>query len=272
MPDTSIATTTFEPDITRRNELAAYLKSKRIGIAPARVGLKAGPRRRARGLLREEVAQLAGISSTWYVWLEQGRDIRPSSDVLAQIADALLLNGVERTHLLTLAQPDVGTGTNFSADVPDILKTWITGLNHQPAYVINGIWDIIAWNGAAREMFGDFSRVPAPKRNVLHMIFCWHPWRTLFANWQRLAEFAAAQFRADTARHTGHPQLLALLDELCANSPEFSALWNARAVAAPRLTEKIIQHPKLGTRTLTYAALRPLGVSADVSVVVYSPE
>ncbi|HEV7608995.1 MAG TPA: helix-turn-helix transcriptional regulator [Steroidobacteraceae bacterium] len=271
MLDTSTGTTTFAADEARRNELAAFLKSRRSGLAPACVGLKTGPRRRARGLLREEVAQLAGISPTWYVWLEQGRDIRPSPGVVEQLADALLLTGAERTHLFTLARPATGATPNFSIEAPDTLKAWIAGLNRQPAYVLNGIWDIIAWNDAACEMFGDFSRVPAKKRNVLSMIFRWQPWRTLFANRDGLAEFVAAQFRADTAAYTGHPRRDALLAELCASSPEFAALWNAGAVNAPRLTEKVIRHPTLGTQTLTYASLRPQGVAADVSVIVYTP-
>jgi transcriptional regulator with XRE-family HTH domain len=271
MLDTSTGTTTFPADAARRSELAAFLKAKRNDLLPARVGLKAGARRRARGLLREEVAQLAGISPTWYVWLEQGRDIRPSSGVLKQLADALLLTAAERSHLLTLSRPADTGSSDFSTDAPDTLKTWIAGLNRQPAYVLNGIWDIVAWNAAAREMFGDFSRVPTSQRNVLHMIFRWQPWRKLFGNWDCLAAFAAAQFRADTAAHSGHLRRAALIEDLCANSQEFAALWTAGAVVAPRLTEKVIQHPTLGERTLTYAALRPQGVSADISVVVYSP-
>jgi transcriptional regulator with XRE-family HTH domain len=271
MLDTSTATTTFAADIARRGELAAFLKSRRSSLAPERVGLKIGPRRRARGLLREEVAQLAGISPTWYVWLEQGRDIRPSSGVVAQLADALLLSGAERAHLFTLAQRATDARTNFSTEAPDTLKAWISGLRDQPAYVLNGVWDIIGWNEAACEMFGDFSQVPVAKRNVLQMIFCWQPWRRLFVNWDCLAGFAAAQFRAETAAYSGHPLRDALVEDVCASSAEFAGLWSAGAVTAPRLTEKPIRHPTLGTRTLTYAALRPLGVPADVSVVVYSP-
>ena len=271
MFDTSTATTTVRGDEARRAALAAFLKSKRGGLAPARVGLKSGPRRRARGLLREEVAQLAGISPTWYVWLEQGRDIRPSSSVIEQLADALLLTVAERDHLFTLARPSTRATPAPSLDAPDTLKAWIAGLNRQPAYVLNGIWDIVAWNDAACEIFGEFSQVPAAQRNVLWMIFCWRPWRTLFANWDCLAKFAAAQFRADTAAYAGHAQRDALLADLCANSSEFAALWNAGAVAAPRLTEKVIHHPTLGIRSLTYASLRPQGVAPDVSVVVYSP-
>ena len=271
MLDTSIGTTTFTADEARRGELAAFLREKRHGLAPARVGLKAGPRRRARGLLREEVAQLAGISPTWYVWLEQGRDIRPSDAVIANLSQALQLSTAERAHLFTLAQPGGGAPADFSTEATDTLKSWIAGLHDHPAYVLNGLWDVIAWNEAASEMFGDFSVVPTTQRNVLHMIFCWLPWRTLFADRDRLAEFVAAQFRADTAAHIGNPRRVALLEELCASSAEFRSLWNAGAIAAPRLTEKTLLHPTLGVRTLTYAALRPQGVSGDISVVVYSP-
>jgi transcriptional regulator with XRE-family HTH domain len=272
MADTSTGTNTFPHAAARRAELSAFLRTKRAGVMPAHVGLRAGARRRTAGLRREEVAQLAGISPTWYVWLEQGRNIRASTDVLAQLADALLLSAAERAHLYALARPAESVLPDFSVQTPEVLKHWIAGLDRQPAYVLNGRWDILDWNTAASTIFGDFVAVPANRRNVLQMIFSWQPWRELFADWQSLAEFAAAQFRADTARYAGHPQIAALIDEVRASSPEFSRVWNAGAIAAPRLTVKRIHHPTLGLRSLTFAALRPQGAADDISVVVYSPE
>jgi len=272
MADTSTATNTFPHAAARRAELSEFLRTKRAGVTPARVGLRAGARRRTAGLRREEVAQLAGISPTWYVWLEQGRDIRASADVLAQLADALLLSAAERAHLYALAKPADLALPNFSVQLPAVLKQWITGLDRQPAYVLNGRWDILDWNLAASTIFGDFAAVPPNRRNVLQMIFDWQPWRELFADWSCLAEFAAAQFRADTARYAGHPQIAALIEEVRASSPEFARVWNEGAIAAPRLTVKRIHHPTLGLLSLTFAALRPQGAADDISVVVYSPE
>jgi len=126
--DAGIASTTFaaDPDIQRRQELARFLKAKRAAISPGSVGLRPTRRRRAPGLLREEVAQRAGISPTWYAWLEQSREIKPSADVLELLADALLLNESERDHLKTLATPNptVRWRRRFSSAAPERQGSW----------------------------------------------------------------------------------------------------------------------------------------------------
>jgi transcriptional regulator with XRE-family HTH domain len=272
--DAGIASTTSaaDPDAQRRDELALFLKAKRAAIAPRSVGLRPTRRRRAVGLLREEVAQRAGISHTWYAWLEQGREIRPSADVLEHLADALMLNESERDHLKTLATPDPAARwrCRFSAEVPQTLASWLDGLD-QPAYVLNGRWDVLAWNKPAREMLGDFASVARADRNILRMIFLWPEWRRLFVEWSCLAASAVAQFRAETARYAGAAELEALTRGLARDSADFAKLWNAREVDRPRPRTKRMLHPKLGAVDLTYAPLQPKGVAGDLSVVVYSP-
>ena len=172
--DTGSATTTLsgDADAQRRRELALFLKAKRAAVAPQKVGLRPGRRRRAIGLLREEVAQRAGISPTWYTWLEQGREINPSTEVLEQLADALLLTRSERAHVITLARP-VATARSemrFSHEVSAVLRSWIDGLD-QAAYVLNGRWDVLAWNEAAVQLLGDFATLPTGDRTILRMIF-----------------------------------------------------------------------------------------------------
>ncbi|HEY7641562.1 MAG TPA: helix-turn-helix transcriptional regulator [Steroidobacteraceae bacterium] len=240
-------------------------------MSPQSVGLRPGPRRRASGLLREEVAQRAGISPTWYTWLEQGREINPSAAVLEQLADALLLTRSERAHVMTLARPAASThqSMRFSSEVPDMLLSWINGLD-QAAYVLNGRWDVLTWNEAAARLLGDFSQLAPLDRNILRMTFLWAHWRTLFADWEGLAASVVAQFRAETARHSGAPELVALTEALARDSLEFARLWHARAVDVPQLKVKRLQHPTLGAVELTYAPLRPRGVTHDLSVVVYS--
>lgn len=271
--DTGSATTTF-PDSAntqRRHELGLFLKAKRAAVVPQSVGLRTGRRRRASGLLREEVAQRAGISPTWYTWLEQGREINPSTEVLEQLADALLLTRSERLHLKTLARPGVisHASLRFSRDVPEVLLSWMNGLN-QAAYVLNGRWDVLAWNEPAAQLLGDFAALTTADRNILRMIFLWEQWRTLFVDWDCLAVSVVAQFRAETARHAGAPELLGLTDALARESAEFARLWHARAVDTPQLKVKRLRHPGLGRVDLTYAPLRPRGVADDLSVVVYS--
>jgi transcriptional regulator with XRE-family HTH domain len=274
--DTGTATTTFldgDADAQRRLELAAFLKVKRAAVEPRKVGFRPGRRRRANGLLREEVAQRAGISPTWYTWLEQGREINPSTEVLEQLADALLLTKSERAHVMTLARPGAAARASlrFSSEVSGELLAWINGLD-QTAYVLNGRWDVLAWNGATVRLLGDFGALPAADRNILRMIFLWRHWRSLFVDWACMAESVVAQFRAETARHSGAPELLALTATLARESAEFAELWRARAVDVPRLKVKRLQHPGLGAVELTYAPLRPRGVADDLSVVIYSSQ
>lgn len=272
--DTGSGTTTLrdcDAEPLRRRELALFLKAKRAAVVPQSVGLRPGRRRRVNGLLREEVAQRAGISPTWYTWLEQGREINPSPEVLEHLADALLLNAGEREHLLTLARPDATprASLQFSHAVPYMLLSWINGLD-QAAYILNGRWDVLAWNRPAARLLGDFAVLATADRNILRMIFVWEHWRKLFADWECLAESVVAQFRAETARHTGAPELQALTDALVQESAEFARLWVVRAVDVPQLKVKRLRHAELGLVELTYAPLQPRGVADDLSVVVYS--
>jgi transcriptional regulator with XRE-family HTH domain len=258
-------------DVQRRRELALFLKAKRAAVLPQSVGLRPGRRRRANGLLREEVAQRAGISPTWYTWLEQGREINPSTEVLGQLADALLLTSSEGRHLVTLARPTAPSRTSprFSREAPGVLLSWMKGLD-QPAYVLNGRWDVLAWNEPAARLLGDFASLPTADRSILRMIFLWEHWRNLFVDWECLAVSAVAQFRAETARHCGAPELLAFTETLASESTHFARLWHARAVDVPQFKVKRLRHAGLGPVELTYAPLRPRGVAGDLAVVVYS--
>jgi transcriptional regulator with XRE-family HTH domain len=271
--DAGSATTTFsrDPDAQRRHELALFLKSKRAAVSPQSVGLHPGRRRRANGLLREEVAQRAGISPTWYTWLEQGREINPSAEVLDQLADALLLDASERVHLVTLAKPVAAARASlqFSREVSPVLVSWIDGLD-QPAYALNGCWDVLAWNESTRRVLGDFGSLASADRNILRMTFLWQHWRALFVEWECLAASVVAQWRAETARHTGAPEVLAITNALARDSAEFARLWHERRLDAPHLKIKRLRHAELGILDLTYAPLRPRGVADDVSVVVYA--
>ena len=157
----------------------------------------------------------------------------------------------------------------FSHEVSDVLRSWIYGLD-QAAYVLNGRWDVLAWNEAAVRLLGNFAELPMADRNILRLIFLWPHWRSLFVDWECLAESVVAQFRAETARHSGAPELLELTHTLASDSSEFASLWHARTVDVPELKVKRLQHPELGPVELTYAPLRPRGVADDLSVVVYS--
>src|SRR5919201_3772884 len=152
----------------RREELADFLRRKRAGIKPEDVGLPNGGRRRTPGLRREEVALLAGVGTTWYTWLEQGRDVRASLDVLEALARALRLTPAERTHLILLGRGEEAPPCRPPSErVSPTLRRLIENLGPNPAFVLGRRWDYLAWNKAACAVFGDLGKVPRSQRNHL---------------------------------------------------------------------------------------------------------
>lgn len=263
-----------------RGELAAFLKSMRARIRPEEVGLAPGTRRRVTGLRREEVARLASISNTWYVWLEQGRDVTPSESALERLARALRLSHVEQAHLLRLARPANGqTETDrFTARAPSpALRAFVVGLHPNPAYVLDPLWNIAAWNEAAGRLLGDFPAAngenhdPA-SRNLLGRMFLDENWRRLFQGWNTLATSAVAQFRAATSELRNYPEHRQIVDTLRKRSPKFSALWEKIELAEPRNWRKTICHPVAGRITFNYATLACSGDDRGFWISIYTPD
>src|SRR5450756_771309 len=193
----------------RQREFGDFLRSRRERLTPSAAGLPSGFRRRTPGLRREEVALLAGVGTTWYTWLEQGRDVRPSAEVLTAIADALRLDPAERRHLFILAdRPQSEPRADGAEHVPEPLVHMLESMHDQPAYVIGRRWDVLAWNDAAVRVFGDFGKLEGDARNLMHMMFANPAHRRLLADWDDLAPLSLAMFRADSARYAGDPCLL----------------------------------------------------------------
>ena len=273
---TGIKTTTMPPAnaaVTgRRHDLAQFLKSRRERLSPAALGLATGRRRRAKGLLREEVAQAAGIGTTWYTWLEQARDVTPSPRVVDGLARALQLDAAERAHLFRLARPDLEPvrSINLVRELPAPLQRALAALAPHPAYAVNAMWDVIGWNMPAARLFGDFARHPAERRNILWLLFCDPAWAKLFAGIDAIRESAVAQFRASTARLAADPGLLQFVAALGHASPDFQAIWRRRDVREPAALHKDLAHPKLGRLALDYATYRPDGIE-DLRFTIYTP-
>src|SRR4051795_8725541 len=182
------------------NSLGTYLRDRRARLDPVAFGLPLA-RRRTPGLRREEVAQRANVSATWYTWLEQGRGGAPSADVLDRIARALMLTEVEREHLFLLAvgrPPEVHY--QAAEGVTPRLQRVLNALQLSPAYVKTSTWDIIAWNLAASAVLADYGALAAEQRNGLRLVFCNPRVRAAMPNWESDARFVVAAFRADTAR------------------------------------------------------------------------
>lgn len=256
---------------SRRREFAAFLRSRRARLTPADVGLTDGFRRRTPGLRREEVALLAGVGTTWYTWLEQGRDVRPSTAVLSALAQALKLDPTERRHLYLLGDqspPDVPA--QGAERVPAPLLRMLDSMSGQPAYVIGRRWDVLAWNPAAVAVFGDYDRLDGDQRNSMHMVFADPAHRRLLVDWEPLARMVLAMFRADSVRYAGDPDFGRLINTLASVSPEFRDWWPKHEVLTPLSGVKRIDHPAAGRMLFEYTSLAVSG-AADLKLIVYTP-
>jgi transcriptional regulator with XRE-family HTH domain len=256
--------------VTNENLLGSYLKDRRTKLDPAALGLS-GARRRTPGLRREEVAQRAYISPTWYTWLEQGRGGAPSSDVLDRIARALMLTDVEREHLflLGLGRPPEVRYRAVDGITPRLQRV-LDSLEPSPALIRTATWDVVAWNRAATVMLADYGSLPPKQRNVLRFIFLDPRVRAAQYDWESVARLVVGAFRVDAARAGAASEVEPLVDELCRLSPEFKAMWRDNDVRSPGEGVKHMRHPLLGPLALEYSVFAVDGRS-DLSMVVYNP-
>ena len=239
-------------------------------LDPAAFGLPV-KRRRTPGLRREEVAQRAYISPTWYTWLEQGRGGAPSSDVLDRIAGALMLTDVEREHLFLLGLGRPPEVRYQKSEVTPRLQRVLDALDPCPAIIRTAIWDVVAWNRAATAMLMDYGALPPDKRNILRFIFLDKRARGTQSDWESVARFVLGSFRADAARAGASAEVEPLVEELCRLSPEFAAMWRDNNVAgAHGDAVKHIRHPVLGPLAFEYSAFTVDG-RIDLTMVVYNP-
>lgn len=255
---------------THDNLLGTYLRDRRTKLDPATFGFPLA-RRRTPGLRREEVAQRANVSPTWYTWLEQGRGGAPSPDVLERIAHALMLTDVEREHLFLLAlgrPPEVRY--QVTEGVTPRLQRVLDAMAFTPALVKTVTWDIVAWNSAAAAVLTNYAQLEPQQRNVLRMLFLNPRVRAAQVEWESVARFVVAVFRAETARAGASKAVEALVDELCSLSPEFESLWRANDVQTYGGGTKHLHHAELGLVSLEYSAFAVDG-RPDLSMVVYNP-
>jgi transcriptional regulator with XRE-family HTH domain len=255
----------------RRDELADFLRSRRAALQPEEVGLPGGGRRRTPGLRREEVAQLAGMGATWYTWLEQGRDVRASLDVLEALSRALRLNQAERTHLILLGRGEQAPPCKQPAEgVSPTLRKLIKNLGPNPAYILGRRWDYLAWNDAATALLGDFAAIPRAARNHAWQTFTDPVRREMFTDWERSSRVLVAKFRADSARHIGDPEFEALIAALRSASLEFSRAWERHEVSHSGEGRKELRHPVAGMMSFSHAVFHP-AEKLEQRLILYSP-
>jgi transcriptional regulator with XRE-family HTH domain len=239
-----------------RRELAEFLRARREATRPDQVGLPAGRGRRTPGLRREEVALLAGVSVTWYTWLEQGRRINASDDVLLAIGRALRLDDAGQAHLLALTDP--GTAViEAPTEAPSALVRLIDALMPAPAYVLGPHWEFVAWNNAQERLYPRLTELDGVRRNLLWVLFADESTRDLIADWDIHARQALAEFRSATSAVRHDPAMVELVALLSIESEPFAAWWPEHDVSGFETRLRRFHHPAAGELTFEYQQLSP---------------
>lgn len=247
---------------TRRKELGEFLQVLRQRNPPEEFGFAPGSRRRTQGLRREEVAQLAGISPTWYTWIEQGREVNVSADALDRLAVVLKLSRSERDYLFDMAGRRDPKATHTEEDsVPEALVSMLADI-HIPAYIMGRYWDVLAWNNAAADLFVgwlDRKQVKgAPLPNLLRFVFQQPQAKVFVDNWEVRARRLAAEFRADCRSRLDEPGVQQLVKELEQSSPEFARFWKQHDVLERQGGQRTFNHPKHGLIRFQQVTLKPV--------------
>nr|WP_239062255.1 helix-turn-helix transcriptional regulator [Streptomyces sp. SID13031] len=254
----------------RRRELSAFLRSRRERIQPEEVGFAPGGRRRTPGLRREEVAQLAGVGVTWYTWLEQGRDINVSAQVLEAISRTLRLDRLERNHLYTLAGIALGPGKSDCSALPGSVQKMLGQLSPYPALVLNSRYDVLAFNDSYCKVILDLDAVPLEERNLLWLTFVSDEWQCSFVDGEAVEQHLVAGYRAASAEHLSEPSWQDLTERLLASSPLFAELWQRYDVAAPSSKIKVLGNERVGILRMESVSLWVSQV-ARMRMITYTP-
>ncbi|WP_199238386.1 helix-turn-helix transcriptional regulator [Kribbella steppae] len=240
----------------RRAELGEFLKARRARVSPEEVGLPSGGRRRTPGLRREELAQLAGVGVTWYTWLEQGRPINASGQVLDAVATTLRLSSIEREHLYRLAEATPARLPRANVCANELVFTEIlTALDPLPAVITNTRFDIVQPNQAFSDLFHDWHTLPCVHKNLLWCLITEPRARQQLLNYDEEVPYLVARLRSAYGEHLGDPDWETDLERLCKLSPEFTQLWSRHEVAACTPRPRHIRHPIAGELHFTVTEL-----------------
>ncbi|MGY0061818.1 helix-turn-helix transcriptional regulator [Streptomyces sp. LZ34] len=255
----------------RRPELAAFLRTRRARVTPADVGMAPGLRRRTPGLRREEVAQLSGVGVTWYTWLEQGRPINASAQVLDAVARTLRLDQAEREHLYHLAEvPYAPDPADEAQTVSPEVQGIIDAMDPLPAVVYNARYDMLALNAAYTTLFPSLAIAPRPERNALWQLFSHPNCCSMFINRANELPLMVATLRGGYGRHVGEPAWEDFINRLLGLSEEFARMWRSGDVAPPGSRIKLVRHASVGELRLLSTSLVVQG-APESRVVVYTP-
>lgn len=254
----------------QRVQISEFLKGCRARLSPAQVGLPEPDRRRTPGLRREDVAVLVGVSLTWYTWLEQGREISVSADLLERISATLQLDPDEREYLFTLVQRRgapllPGESEECSPSVRRMLEAISL-----PALVMTRRWDVVAWNELVARIFRDYAKLPPDQRNLLKILLTSPQYRQDPAEYEGIARRVLAKFRVDYSQAAGDPAFEALIDELNTECEAFRRLWPSAEIRTRTEGVHAISHVQLGGITFEHSSYVPEG-SRNLRVILFVP-
>jgi len=258
---------------TRARTMGAFLKSRRERLSPKDVNLGfPNGQRRTPGLRREEVAVLAGVSVTYYTWLEQGRDLSPSRDVIESIATALQLSPDEKSHLFRLWNP---FASNTPLEAPAVVDPQMQKIIDQlayPSHITNERSEVLAWNNAAQEMFADFASIPVQERYFIRLLFEDTEMRHRIVNIEEFASYSVAVFRTYYDKHRDDPWFEATVDHLIQNNAEFERIWRHYDIQLKKVNRIIIKPPGVH-QPVPYDihSLVNLSDRSDIHICIYTP-
>ena len=258
---------------TRLQALSEFLKAKRSKLIPQMVGLPAGSRRRTPGLRREEVAQLAGVSTTWYTWLEQGRDIKVSASVLDAVSEALQLNKDEKKYLYALALEegaDPAISNIEESIISPSLKRILQELQFCPTIITDRRLFIVGWNLAAAKVFLDFEQISKGDRNLIELLFSRKEFRSLAVNWEHFVKGFIAIFRSYYGQYVADKWYIRFIEDMEQTYSEFRLLWNEGEVSSAPEMQIDFRHAKAGKMVFNLTSLQVQG-NNDLRCSVYTP-
>lgn len=243
-------------EIDKHYELGQFLKKKRASLTPEHVGLPIGKRRRVMGLRREEVAELANLSIDWYIRLEQGRPVQPSSIVLSALSNALQLNRNERDYLFNLAEQRLPNETQDNIIVSQRMQTFLDSQNPYPAYITDNQWNIVGWNKAATLVFGNYSLMTPLQRNSIWRAFTDPYMKELLDNWEGHAKLRVSQLRMVHSQSPANQERLELINKLRKQSSIFDSWWNEQFIMGTPEGKKLLHHPIVGDIRIDYLSFQ----------------
>ncbi len=253
--------------------MGAFLKSRRERLTPKDAGLEfASGQRKTPGLRREEVAVLAGVSVTYYTWLEQGRDLTPSREVIDSIAQALRLSSAEKSHLYQLWNPHTSEAPLAASAVVDPQMQKIIDQLTYPSHITNERSEVLAWNKAAQEMFADFASIPVHERYFIRLLFEDTEVRHRIVNIEEFASYSVAVFRTYYDKHRDDPWFEETVEKLIRNSAEFERIWSQYDIQLKKVNRIILQHPGVH-QPVPYDihSLVNLSDRPDIHICIYTP-